>query len=152
MLRSIIVKTGRLGKALEKKWHLGKDLVVQGLVGLCKTLACWRRRDPDHWNGDMLLFWQSFGKLHCLSSVQFISVAQLCPTLCNSMNRSTPGLPVHHQLPEFTQTRVHWVGDAIHLILCRPFSSCLCKISFFIWIIMILWAELCTSYIHRLKP
>ena len=40
-------------------------------------------------------------------SVQFISVAQSCPTLCNSMNRSTPGLPVHHQLPEFTQTRVH---------------------------------------------
>ena len=37
------------------------------------------------------------------------------------MNRSTPGLPVHHQLPEFTQTHVHWVGDAIsHLILCRP--------------------------------
>ena len=72
MLRSIIVKTGRLGKASEKKWHLGKDLVVQGLVGLCKTLACWRRRGPDHWNGDMLLLsWQSFGKLHCLSSVQF---------------------------------------------------------------------------------
>ena len=37
------------------------------------------------------------------------------------MNRSTPGLPVHHQLPEFTQTHVHWVGDAIsHLILCHP--------------------------------
>ena len=36
------------------------------------------------------------------------------------MNYSTPGLPVHHQLPEFTQTHVHWVGDAIHLILCRP--------------------------------
>ena len=45
--------------------------------------------------------------------VQFSSVAQLCPTLCNLMNRSTPGLPVHHQLPEFTQTHVHWVGDAI---------------------------------------
>ena len=41
------------------------------------------------------------------------SVAQSCPTLCNPMNRSTPGLPVHHQLPEFTQTHVHWVGDAI---------------------------------------
>ena len=50
---------------------------------------------------------------HCLSSVQFISVAQSCPTLCNPMNRSTPGLPVHHQLPEFTQTHVHRVGDAI---------------------------------------
>ena len=40
-------------------------------------------------------------------SVQFSSVAQSCPTLCNPMNRSTPGLPVHHQLPEFTQTHVH---------------------------------------------
>ena len=41
------------------------------------------------------------------------SVAQLCPTLCDSMNHSTPGLPVHHQLPEFTQTHVHRVSDAI---------------------------------------
>ena len=41
------------------------------------------------------------------------SVAQSCPTLCNPMNHSTPGLPVHHQLPEFTQTHVHQVGDAI---------------------------------------
>ena len=47
------------------------------------------------------------------SSVQFSSVAQSCPTLCDPMNRSTPGLPVHHQLPEFTQTHVHRVGDAI---------------------------------------
>ena len=43
----------------------------------------------------------------------FSSVAQSCPTLCNPMNRSTPGLPVHHQLPEFTQTPVHRVSDAI---------------------------------------
>ena len=41
------------------------------------------------------------------------SVFQSCPTLCDPMNRSTPGLPVHHQLPEFTQTHVHQVGDAI---------------------------------------
>ena len=48
-----------------------------------------------------------------LPSVQFSSVTQSCPTLCNPMNRSTPGLPVHHQLLEFTQTHVHRVGDAI---------------------------------------
>ena len=48
-----------------------------------------------------------------LVSVQFSSVAQSCPTLCNPMNRSMPGLPVHHQLQEFTQTHVHRVGDAI---------------------------------------
>ena len=53
--------------------------------------------------------------------VQFSSVALLCPTLCDPMNHSTAGLPVHHQHPEFTQTHVHWVNDAsIHLILCRP--------------------------------
>ena len=46
-------------------------------------------------------------------SVQFSSVTQLCPTLCDPMNCSTPGLPVHHQLPEFTQTHVHRVRDAI---------------------------------------
>ena len=45
--------------------------------------------------------------------VQFSSVAQLCPTLCDPMNRSTPSLPVHHQLLEFTQTHVHRVGNAI---------------------------------------
>ena len=45
--------------------------------------------------------------------VQFSSVAQSCPTLCDPMNRSTPGLPVHHHVPEFTQTHVHRVRDAI---------------------------------------
>ena len=44
---------------------------------------------------------------------QLSSVALLCPTLCNPTNRSIPGLPVLHQLPEFAQTHVHWVGDAI---------------------------------------
>ena len=48
-----------------------------------------------------------------LSSVQFSSVAQLCLTLCDPMNRSAPGTPVHHQLPDFTQTHVHQVSDAI---------------------------------------
>ena len=45
--------------------------------------------------------------------LQFSSVAELCPTLCDPMNRSTPGLPVHHHLPEFTQIHVHRVSDAI---------------------------------------
>ena len=55
------------------------------------------------------------------SLVQFSSVAQSCLTLCEPMNRSTPGLPVHHQLPEFTQTHVHWVRDAIQS--SHPLSS-----------------------------
>ena len=55
------------------------------------------------------------------SSVQFSSIAQSCPTLCDPMNRSTPGLHVHYQPPEFTQTHGHRVSDAIqHLILCCP--------------------------------
>ena len=57
---------------------------------------------------------------------QIRSVAQSCLTLCNPMNHSTPGLPVPHQLPGFTQTHVHRVGDAIqppHPLL-SPFSSC----------------------------
>ena len=57
----------------------------------------------------------------CHHEVQFSSVAQSCLTLCDPMNRSTPGLPVHHQLPEFTQTHVHWVGDAIQP--SHPLSS-----------------------------
>src|SRR5574337_2947 len=55
------------------------------------------------------------------TSVQFSSVAQSCLTLCDPMNRSMPGLPVHHQLPEFTQTHVHRVSDAIQP--SHPLSS-----------------------------
>ena len=54
-------------------------------------------------------------------SVQFSSVTQSRPTLCNPVNRSMPGLPVHHQLPEFTQTHVHGVSDAIQP--SHPLSS-----------------------------
>ena len=53
--------------------------------------------------------------------VQFSSVAQLCPTLCDPMDCSTPGLPVHHQLLELAQTHVHWVADAIQP--SHPLSS-----------------------------
>ena len=56
-----------------------------------------------------------------LSSLQFSSVTQSCSTLCDPMDHSTPGLPVHHQLPELTQTPVHWVGDAIQP--SHPLSS-----------------------------
>ena len=60
--------------------------------------------------------------LHYLKTqFQFSTVAQSCPALCNPMECSTPGLPVHHQFPEFTQTHVHWVGDAIQP--SHPLSS-----------------------------
>ena len=64
--------------------------------------------------------------MHCSINAKscltlFSSVAQLCPTLCDPMNRTSPGLPVHHQLPEFTQTHAHRVGDAIQP--AHPLSS-----------------------------
>ena len=52
------------------------------------------------------------------SSVQFSSVAQLCPTLCDPMNHSMPGLPVHQQLPEFIQTHIHRVSESFNVVPC----------------------------------
>ena len=70
--------------------------------------------------------WQVYGETmetvtDYFQSVQFSSVAQSCPALCDPMNCSTPGLPVHHQLPESTQTHVHCVSDAIQP--SHPLSS-----------------------------
>ena len=62
-----------------------------------------------------------YGKSNMETYIQFSSVAQSCPTLCDPMNCSTPGFPVHHQLPEITQTHVHQVGDAIQP--SHPLSS-----------------------------
>ena len=62
----------------------------------------------------MVIKWTNICVWHKVDA-QFSLVAQLCPTLCNLMNHSMPGLPVHHQLPESTQTHVHRVGDAIQL-------------------------------------
>ena len=74
----------------------------------------------NHWKMDMeVLLLNSSTRRHSLlfkiihSTVQFSSVARSCLTLCDPMNHSVPGLPVHHQLPEFTQTRIHRVSDTI---------------------------------------
>ena len=67
------------------------------------------------------LFECSFSTMLLVSAVQFSSVSRLCQTLCNPRNHSTPGLPVHHQLLEFTQTHVHRGGDAIQP--SHPLSS-----------------------------
>ena len=70
----------------------------------------------EHWSGLPL-----HCLLQCIRVKSESEVAQSCPTLCNPMNLSMPGLPVHHQLPEFTQTHVHQVGDAIQP--SHPLSS-----------------------------
>ena len=80
-----------------------------------------------HHQGPFTIFGVCFGHPHGVlnvsscSSVQFSSVTQSCPTLCYPMNRSMPGLPVHHQHLEFTQTKsIESVMPSSHLILCRP--------------------------------
>ena len=66
-------------------------------------------------------FSQKIKNRTAISSVQFSSVTQSCLTLCNPMNCSTPGLPVHHHLLEFTQTHsIELVMPSNHLIICRP--------------------------------
>ena len=88
--------------------------------------SCWIRKSKVGfceawcWNvlPDCMANYCSSLRLH---SVQFSSVAQLCPTLCDPMDCSTPGFPVHHQLPELAQTHVHQVGDAIQPF--HPLSS-----------------------------
>ena len=64
--------------------------------------------------------------------IQFSSVTQSCPTLCDPIDCSTPGLLVHDQLPEFTQTHIHWVGDAIGLLL----TFWVCLLIFFTFLLL----------------
>ena len=85
---------------------LSKSLLLQDVFDLTFTL--------------LMLTYQSVF-IHQIIIIQFSSIAQLCLTLCDPMNCSRPGLPVHHQLPEFTQTHVHRVGDAIQP--SHPLSS-----------------------------
>ena len=124
-----------------KKWEriplrllawLGSEVIRKGEEGGkrgVKQNRKWMRQCTISMDDDlMILFMYSDEHIYihtCIflkkCSVQFISVTQSCPTICDPMNRSTPGLPVHHQLPEFTQTHVHWVSDAIQP--SHPLSS-----------------------------
>ena len=80
--------------------------------------GCGFRHGPASWELEFSGLYQTQGSV---SSIQFSSVTQSCPILCDPMNCSTPGLPLHHQLPEFTQTHVHRVSDAI--LPSHPLSS-----------------------------
>ena len=122
------------GIFLNQRLNLGFPHCRQILYQLSHQGSPWwectrliRPLDPKGAREGARLPWPaSFSKNNSCSTffffdVQFSSVTQLCPTLCDSMNRSTPGLPVHHQLPEFTQTHVHRVSDAIQP--SHPLSS-----------------------------
>ena len=109
-----------------KLWHFTRQSYLFCILtehrGFCKNSSIFMLQFSCCNNNPVL-------KKECLYldfySSQFSSVAQSCPTLCDPMNRSTPGLPVHHQLPEFTQPHVHRVSDAIQP--SHPlslFSSC----------------------------
>ena len=93
-----------------REFSTTKPALQQMLKGLLYQEIIKRKNQP-----------QTIKKTAIGTSVQFSSVAQLCPILCDPMNHSMPGLPVHHQLPEFMQTHVHRVSDAIQP--SHPLSS-----------------------------
>ena len=128
---------------MEEKWPVIKTTTLKGTAqGTIRREVKWKDGLCSHCKSSMVcLFFLVYGTessvqawsmalmketvddhetpLHL--SVQFSSVTQLCLTLCDPMNHGTPGLPVHHQLPEFTQTHVHRVGDTIQP--SHPLSS-----------------------------
>ena len=115
------------GKRSGMNWEIGIDIYTL----LCSVLA-WRIPGTGEPGGLLSMGshrvrhdWSDLAAAAAVhkidNSIQFSSVAQSCPTLWDPMNHSTPGLPVHHQLPEFTQTHVHQVSDAIQP--SHPLSS-----------------------------
>ena len=116
-------KTQREEKKEAQFWLL---FIYVFSLPLCLPCANWAGQEGclfhlmcSFWSSDIPLFY--FHRFFPYLSLQFSSVTQSCPTLCDPMNRSTPGLPVHHQLPKITQTHVHRVGDAIQP--SHPLSS-----------------------------
>ena len=86
--------------------------ILAQVITIKSLKASFASADRNNWfSSNIYGTFYLFISLPC--SVQFSSVAQSCPTLCDPMNHSTPGLPVHNKLPEFTQTHAHRVGDAI---------------------------------------
>ena len=104
-------KDGNLALSLNCISQSGSNKLTEDRVAatsLLKTATSNNSSTNDYLGGDIGVDGEVEGMtIFLFSSVQFSSVTQSCPTLCDPMNRSTPGLPVHHQLPEFTQSHVH---------------------------------------------
>ena len=120
----ILPLESRLQVSLEKIFYLAQDFpkIPVNYLSLNLQLSCWDFLGLRNWRWAYVTIWtdrtnpqwKSVPSVACVSdSVQFSSVTQSYQTLCDPMNHSTPGLPVHHQLPVFTQTHIHWVSDAI---------------------------------------
>ena len=114
----------------QSTWLTGYSVLLRQVWPLCQGSRVYYPLSPFRKNPDFKIFinyptlCNLIHDVHILrwntGSVQFTSVLQSCSTLCDPMNCSTPGLPVHHQHPEFTQTHVHRVSDAIQ----PPHPSC----------------------------
>ena len=113
-LKLTIQKTKIRASGAITSWQIDGETVSEFIFGGSKITA---DAECSHEIKRCLLL----GRKVMTNLAQFSSVAQSCPTLCDLMNCSTPGLPVHHQLPEFTQTLIHRVGDAIQP--SHPLSS-----------------------------
>ena len=107
---------------MREKWHFSENTFF--VVLILRTIVIFHIPKKIIKNRKKERMWFP-NRIHTVTSelncIQFSSVAQSCLTLCDPMNCSTPGLSVHHQLPEFTQTHVHWVGVAIQP--SHPLSS-----------------------------
>ena len=102
---------------LEESQYAEKWILTLNLLVAQSCLTLWNPMDCSLTGSSVHGLFQA----RILEWVQFSSVAQLCPTLCDPMDSSTPVLLVHHQIPEFTQTHVHWVSDAMQP--SHPLSS-----------------------------
>ena len=137
--RELFKKTRDTKGTFHAKMGLIKDRNGMGLTEAEDIKKRWKEcteelskndlHDPDNHNGVIIhldpdiLECEVKWALESISSVQFSSVTQSCLTLCDPMNRSTPGLPVHHHLPEFTQAHVHRVSDVIQPSHPQPLPS-----------------------------
>ena len=110
-------------------WPLGReDPLEEGMATHPSILAWripWTEEPGELWSVGSQRIRHDWSDLAHTHSVQISSVTQSCLTLCDPMNCSTPGLPIYHQIVEFTQTHVHWVSDAIQPShpLSSPFPS-----------------------------